>query len=211
VGAAGICRIREGFMIPIYVSQAFLWIVVAGLALVVLALIRQVGVLHERLAPVGALTNAGGPAVGQPAPLLRAVALDGTTLELGTRRASGRSLLLLFVARSCPICKTLIPVARDVARAERLDVLFLGDADLAEQQALIAEFGIAPSDFVNGPEIGMAYRVDKLPHAAFLDPAGMLVAKGLVNSREHLESLVVAQETGFGSIQDFVRARQAAA
>jgi methylamine dehydrogenase accessory protein MauD len=198
-------------MTPVFLSQTFLWVVVAGLAFTVLALIRQVGILHERLTPVGALTNASGPAVGQPAPLLRAVALDGTRIELGTRRPSGRSLLLLFVARSCPICKTLIPVARDVARAERLDVLFLGDGELAEQQALIGEFGIAPADFVNGPELGMAYRVDKLPHAVFLDPAGILVAKGLVNSREHLESLVVAQETGFGSIQDFLRSKQVAA
>jgi len=198
-------------MNPVFLSQAFLWIVVACLALIVLALIRQVGVLHERLAPVGALTAASGPKVGQPAPLLRAEALDGTRLELGTRRPSGRSLLLLFVSRSCPICKTLIPVALGVARAERLDVLFLGDAEPAEQQALIAEYAISPSNFVNGPEIGMAYGVDKLPHAAFLDPAGILVAKGLVNSREHLESLVIAQETGFGSIQDFIRAKQAAA
>jgi methylamine dehydrogenase accessory protein MauD len=198
-------------MTPLFLSQTFLWVVVAGLAFTVLALIRQVGVLHERLTPVGALTNAAGPAVGQPAPLLRAVALDGTKLELGTRRPSGRSLLLLFVARSCPICKTLIPVARDVARAERLDVLFLGDGELAEQQMFISEFGIAPADFVNGPELGMAYRVDKLPHAVFLDPAGILVAKGLVNSREHLESLVVAQETGFGSVQDFLRSKQVAA
>jgi len=198
-------------MSPVFLSQTFLWVVVAGLAFTVLALIRQVGILHERLTPVGALTNASGPAVGQPAPLLRAVALDGTRIELGTRRPNGRSLLLLFVARSCPICKTLIPVARDVARAERLDVLFLGDGELAEQQALIGEFGIAASDFVNGPELGMAYRVDKLPHAVFLDPAGILVAKGLVNSREHLESLVVAQETGFGSIQDFLRSKQVAA
>lgn len=211
MGAACPHPIRESLMNPLFLSQAFLWIVVACLALVVLALVRQLGVLHERLAPVGALTAASGPKVGQPAPLLRAVALDGTQWELGTRRPNGRSLLLLFVSRSCPICKMLIPVALDVARAERLDVLFLGDADPAEQRGLVAEYAIAPGNFVNGPEIGMAYGVDKLPHAAFLDPAGLLVAKGLVNSREHLESLVVAQETGFGSIQDFIRARQVAA
>lgn len=193
-----------------FVSQSLLWLVVAGLAFTVLALARQVGVLHERLTPVGALTTGTGPAVGEAAPLLRAVALDGTRMEIGTRRASGRALLMLFVSRTCPICKVLIPVARDVGRAERLDVLFVGDSDIAEQQALIAAFGISPGDFVNGPEIGMAYRVDKLPHAVLIDAAGTVVARGLVNSREHLESLVVAQETGFGSVQDFLRAKQVA-
>jgi NADPH:quinone reductase-like Zn-dependent oxidoreductase len=52
--------------------------------------------------------------------------------------------------------------------------------------------------------------VDKLPHAVLIDAAGTVVARGLVNSREHLESLVVAQETGFGSVQDFLRAKQVA-
>jgi hypothetical protein len=38
------------------ISQFVLWIAVLGLAGVVLALIRQIGVLHERIAPMGALT-----------------------------------------------------------------------------------------------------------------------------------------------------------
>jgi hypothetical protein len=37
------------------ISNAVLWCVVIVLALVVLALARQVGVLHERGAPAGAL------------------------------------------------------------------------------------------------------------------------------------------------------------
>ena len=197
-------------MNPVFASQAFLWLVVACLSFVVLALARQVGVLHERLTPVGALTSATGPAIGAPAPLLRAVTLDGTRLQLGTTRDDGRSMLLLFVSRSCPICKVLIPVALDVGRAERLDVLFVGDGELAEQQQMTAQFAIAQDRFINGPEIGMAYQVDKLPHAVLIDASGTLVAKGLVNSREHLESLVVAGETGFGSVQAFLRAREAA-
>ena len=40
------------------------WVAIAGLALCVIALARQVGVLHERVAPVGALSMAKGPAIG---------------------------------------------------------------------------------------------------------------------------------------------------
>lgn len=191
------------------ISQIFLWIVVGVLALMVLALARQVGILHERLTPVGALTNAGGPAVGKPAPLLRATALDGTMYEIGTHRA--RPLLMFFAARSCPICKVLIPVAQDIARTEQLDLLFFGDSERAEQEALIADFAIPPSRFVNSTEIGMAYHVDKLPHAALIDEHGILVARGLVNSREHLESLLVARETGFASVQSYLKAQRVAA
>ena len=61
--------------------------------------------------------------------------------------------------------------------------------------------------FVNGAAIGMAYRVDKLPFAVLLDDQGVIAAKGLVNSREHFESLIVAKETGFASIQSYLKAQ----
>ena len=38
------------------VSQVLLWLVVMALGIAVVALARQVGVLHERIAPAGALT-----------------------------------------------------------------------------------------------------------------------------------------------------------
>ncbi|MGH0033194.1 MAG: thiol-disulfide isomerase, partial [Myxococcota bacterium] len=59
------------------VSNVLLWLAVVALAGVVLVLVRQIGLLHERLAPVGALTGEQGPAVGEPAPRLDLVDLDG--------------------------------------------------------------------------------------------------------------------------------------
>ncbi len=53
----------------------------------------------------------------------------------------------------------------------------------------------------------MAYRVDKLPYAVLLDDLGVIAAKGLVNSREHFESLIIAKETGFASIQSYLKAQ----
>jgi hypothetical protein len=38
-----------------------------------------------------------------------------------------------------------------------------------------------------------------------IDPEGVIRSKGIVNSREHLESLLVAQETGYASMQDYLR------
>ena len=37
-----------------------------------------------------------------------------------------------------------------------------------------------------------------------IDHDGKIVSKGLVNSREHLESLVVAHEMGLESVQDYI-------
>ncbi len=40
-----------------------------------------------------------------------------------------------------------------------------------------------------------------------VDELGVVRAKGLVNSREHLESLVVARETGYASVQEFLESQ----
>src|SRR5882762_9349608 len=184
-----------------------LWSVVIILALTVLALARQIGVLHERVAPAGALLNGSGPGVGEPSPRLEVHAMGGNAVTVGGSLAAGRALLMLFVSHTCPICKKLIPVAQDFTKTERLEVLFVGDGDAAEQMKLITQFGIDSKRFVNGPEIGLAYRVDKLPYAVLLDDEGVISAKGLVNSREHLESLIIAKESGFATLQSYLMAQ----
>jgi len=198
-------------MTMMMISQGLLWGVVVLLSLTVLALARQIGVLHERVAPAGALINGAGPGVGEQAPRLEVHAIGGNAVTVGARLATGRAMLMLFVSQTCPICKKLIPIAQDFARSERLDVLFVGDADIVEQRKLITQFGIDEHCFVNGPEVGMAFRVDKLPYAVLLDEEGVISAKGLVNSREHFESLIVARETGYATIQSYLKAQSEAA
>jgi len=193
------------------VSQALLWGVVILLSVTVLALARQVGVLHERVAPAGALISGAGPGVGEKSPKMEVHALAGNAITVGGPLAAGKAMLMLFVSQTCPICKKLIPIAVNFAKSERLDVLFVGDADLAEQKKLIAQFDLDEHCFVNGPEVGMAYRVDKLPYAVLLDDQGVIAAKGLVNSREHFESLIIAKETGYATIQSYLNARSEAA
>ena len=188
-------------------SQILLWVAVIALSLTVLALARQVGVLHERVAPAGALISAAGPGVGEQSPRMEVLTMAGNAVTVGAKLTHGSALLMLFVSQTCPICKKLIPIALDFARSERLDVLFVGDADAGEQKKLIERFGIEERRFVNGSQIGMAYRVDKLPFAVLLDDQGVIAAKGLVNSREHFESLIVAKETGFASIQSYLKAQ----
>ena len=61
--------------------------------------------------------------------------------------------------------------------------------------------------YINSPQVGMAFQVGKLPYAVLIDEEGVIRAKGLVNSREHLESLVIAKETGYGSIQAYLKAK----
>ena len=64
-------------MDALVVSHWVLWGLVLTLSGVVLALLRQVGVLHERIAPAGALVGGERPAVGERAPVLEVEDWDG--------------------------------------------------------------------------------------------------------------------------------------
>ena len=189
-------------MMALLVSQILQWIVIAALGVAGLALARQVGVLHVRVAPAGALDAGHGPSVGDKAPLLDVTTLDGDALVIGGK--APRLRLLMFVSAQCPLCKSLIPVAKSFAKAESVDLVFVGDDDAGVQQAMIAKYGMEAYPFVNGSETGMAFHVEKLPHAVLLGADGTVLAKGLVNSREHLESLIVSHEMGVGSVQDYI-------
>jgi methylamine dehydrogenase accessory protein MauD len=185
-------------------------VITLGLAVLVFALARQVGVLHERIAPMGAMSSDQGPAVGEPAPSLSMVSLAGGTIEIGGPAAPPRSRLLLFVSPACPVCKKLLPIARSFASAERIEVVLVGDGDPIEHNAMIEEFHLQQLAYVNSPQVGMTFQVGKLPYAVLIDAHGVIRAKGLVNSREHLESLVIAENTGFATIQAYLAARRQA-
>lgn len=184
------------------INEALQWLVLAGLAIAGLALARQVGVLHVRVAPAGALDAGRGPAIGDKAPVMPLTTLDGRPWLLGGP-ASGKTLLM-FVSAACPMCKTLIPVAKSFAAAERVSLVFVGDDDPGVQRTLVERHDLAGFPFINNDEIGRLFEVDKLPHAVLLDEQGVVLAKGLVNSREHLESLIISHEMGVTSVQDYI-------
>lgn len=191
------------------VSNVLLWLVVAGLSAVVVALARQLGILYERVAPAGALSIGRGPAVGDRAPVVHAPLLDGGTMEIGGPSADGRGTLLFFLSPTCPVCKTLLPVVRRVAREERsrLRLVLAGDGPAEEHRRFVEANDLGDVPYVLSTELGVTWKVPRLPWAALLDAGGSVRSKGLVNSREHLESLVEADALGVASIQDWLRRR----
>ncbi len=89
------------------VSYIALWLVSAMLVLGMIALARQVGLLHRRLPPMGARTGDPGPAIGEAAPVFAAPDLKGRLVEVGGRR--DRSTLLVFVSLGCEACERVAP------------------------------------------------------------------------------------------------------
>jgi methylamine dehydrogenase accessory protein MauD len=193
---------------PLAVSNVVLWLVVIGLSVALLAVIRQLGVLHERIAPVGALMLAKGLKVGEFAPSIAAPDLEGRTIAVGAARADGHATLIMFVSPTCPVCKTLLPILKSSLASERdwLDIILASDGDTAHQREFVQANRLGGFPYLVSAPLGIAYQVSRLPFAALIDAQGVLRARGIVNSREHLESLFEAKRLGVASIQEYFEA-----
>lgn len=193
------------------VSNIILWIVVIALTLLVLALARQVGILHERVAPAGALLPTTGPKVGELTTAMELKALDGTLLTLGGENASSLATFILFISPTCPVCKSLVPTAKSLINSEksRIRLVFASDGaatdkEMAQHRSYIKDLKITDYPYIISQQLGMSYEVSKLPFAVLIGGDGILKSKGLVNTREHMESLIESMDTGVASLQDFV-------
>jgi len=185
------------------ISTLFLWVLVIVLALAVWALARQVGVLHERVAPAGALSPTHGPKPGEQVAELEFRDIEDRSVRIGG--AQSLPTLLMWISPTCPVCKALVPTALALARDERFRLLFASDGDGPERhRQFIGELGIGEYPYLLSEALGRRFEVNRLPYAALIAADGTLAARGLVNTREHLESLVESMETGIPSLQDYL-------
>lgn len=185
-------------------AVGLLWVLVIALATAVYALMRQIGVLFERVAPMGALMTDTGPKIGETSRTFDLRSLTGGAIAVGA--AKGRSQLVFFLSPTCPVCKKLLPVLRSTQAAEKewLDVILASDGDEAQHQRFISEKQIGDFPYVLSTDLGMTYKVSRLPYGVLIDGQGVVRAKGLVNNREQLESLFNALKAGVPSLQEYV-------
>lgn len=192
------------------VSQALLWVVVLALGVAVFALTRQVGILYERIAPAGALALNQSLKVGAQAPVMKVETLSGSKIDVAG--GSARARLYFFLSPSCPVCKTLLPALRSVAKDERrsVDVILASDGELQAHRSFVQMHRLENFDYVLSELLGRAMGVSKLPYAVLVNPDATIASFGIVNSREHFESLIEGRERGVASIQDYMQAAHAA-
>ena len=169
------------------VSYVILWVLVVALSVVVLALARQIGVLHLRLGPRGALEmDDEGPPLGEAPEPFDARTLDGSDVTVG---GPGEPQLLFFVSPGCPICRQLLPSLAPAARAARMTPVAIvdGEEPAATEAYAHADAGVP---LVAAPELAEGYEVPGTPYAVVLDGIGVVRAKGTVNNLEQIEGLV---------------------
>ncbi len=183
-------------------------VLVLGLVAAVFALARQVGIVYERIAPVGALTMDAGPKVGEAAPVFDLVGLAGERVEIG--QPGTHSTLLFFLSPTCPVCKKLLPILKSTARSEQawLRIVLASDGEEEAQRRFREASKLEQFPYVLSTELGMAFKVSRLPHAVLIDEQGRVRSKGLVNSREQVESLFNAKELGVATVQEYLGRQQ---
>ena len=180
-------------------SMIVLWIVVIALVVVVLALARQVGVLYERVAPAGALMVNQQLKPGDRAPQMEVLTIDNSKISVGLPNQ-----LLFFLAPDCPICKTLLPILKTLQKSEKdIDFVLVSDGD-DDHEKFVSEQGLNDFPYTITETVGRSFGVGKLPYGVLTDENGVISSLGIVNSREHLESLFEARKLGVASIQEYL-------
>jgi hypothetical protein len=137
----------------------------AALAVALLALAREVGMLRLRLGPEGALEIAHeGPELGMRTPVIQRFP-PAPQAELA---------LAVFTSESCHVCHALEPAVASLARDPIVNLMvFEEEAD----SQVWEELAIPGS-----------------PFALALDPRGVVLAKGSFNNLAQLESVLATAE-----------------
>ena len=178
-------------MTALVIWQIILTVLVVALSVTLLALARQIGVLHERMAPIGAQEARPGLDVGQTVPRLVMHTLDDAPVVVGEALAPGQRQLLLFVAPECPVCKRVIPIVREIAAERHDSLVFIGDGPVPELKDMVAsrpEMQGIP--LLTGVELGLVLQINRLPALVMLDERGAIRVKDIVNTRRQIEELL---------------------
>ena len=142
-------------------SYVLLWVAVLVLALAVVVLLRQIGVLHARVRPMGVHFAGEGLPEGAPAP-----AMDRFDFT------AARLTLLAFTSPTCEVCAALLPSLRSLRRGYH-DVAL----EVIESDAQTAS-------------VFRAYNVSATPYVIAVDADGRVRGGGVANTLEQVEELI---------------------
>ncbi|MEA2448027.1 MAG: hypothetical protein QOK47_1664 [Actinomycetota bacterium] len=151
------------------------------------ALARQIGTLHLRLGPRGALElDDEGPPLGEAPPAIDTLALSGESITIG---GPGEAQLLLFVSPGCHVCEQVLPSLPAIASLGHFHPYVVTDVDVFDTARSLDRETIA-APIIPGQDVAIRYEVPGTPYVVMLDTSGIVRAKGTVNNLEQMEGLV---------------------
>jgi thiol-disulfide isomerase/thioredoxin len=141
-------------------SYILLWASVLVLGFTVVALLRQIGVLHTRIAPMGVHFAGEGPELDGPAPTLDDIDY-----------AAVPHTLLAFTSPTCELCARLKPALERIGRS-------YDDIDLR-----LIDHGTEPDAFAR-------FRVRSTPYLIAVDADGIVRSRGVANTIDQVEEML---------------------
>lgn len=186
------------------ISYAVLWLVVLSEVVLLLALARLVGRLTRQLPPTGARVIDPGPEIGEAVESWESVDLLGKAVSVRFPRERG--IFLLYISPFCSVCAGLVPAAKRFFKeiseeAEGAWVMVLGTEQAQVNYA--HEKRLTPWPVLSEKRLPEAWRLQGAPFAIWVDGGGRVRAKGMVNNRDHLESLRYAASTGHATVESY--------
>ena len=134
------------------ISHALLWIVVIIEGVLLLALARQIGLLHQRLGSGGARIMNVGLTIGETVPIPNEIYdIDNQRFTLAIER--GKRTLLLFISTTCSTCSSLMPQLKKLSHFERdnLEIKVVAFHSMVEAgRKYTIDHGLAEADIVSG-------------------------------------------------------------
>jgi hypothetical protein len=174
-------------------TAAFALLVLLTVAntVVVVGVLRQVGVLHQRIRPTGPGTYEG-PAPGDQLPTIPMLPVSDADQPLFSRAAT----LMVYVTPGCSVCRTMPDIVRAYLRHLRndddLEIAFVTDVPFQAAVAFALEMGL-PAPLYQSDTLSKAYELPGSPYvfaARLLAPDALeVLAAGVVNTLEQFEDV----------------------
>jgi hypothetical protein len=170
-------------------SLLALWIVVAGLAVLVVALLRHMGMLEARIADlaqqrVSRIDRSGLP-VGSRAPDL--TLLDAEGAETPFAPPPGRRVVVALVQPGCGPCDHLLPaLCRLAAGPEAVEVVVITKG---VPGGLAVPLGVRVL-YQRGAEAMARFRAFATPWVFVVGPTGLVEAQGIASDQAGLRELI---------------------
>lgn len=179
-----------------------LWVFVVAAGVLFLGILRQLGILHNRIDALDAKGVApDGPeglGLGIVAPDFRLSRVGGGELSPSSLR--GTTALLAFIHPACGPCRTLLPQLNALVHRPSIvpfQVAIISSGTLEKAEQLQEEYELLPPLVAQeAKEVFQEYKVRRTPYVYAIDAQGIVCAHGIATTLEQLEQLLAFAKEG---------------
>jgi len=163
--------------------------------IVVLFLAKEIGGVLTRMGPSMARPAPDGVRVGEALADFNVTTHAGEQLDIGG--LSPRQTLIIFMSPRCHVCHDLAPATRTLARSYKTEVrVIVAEVHSSDKENYADVFRNSEVILIKDDLLRQQLGVSGTPYALLLDPNNVVVAKGVVNNLQQLESMFSLETYG---------------